>query len=260
MQKKPIYLYRYCSFDIDNRNIGIIENSLLSCPSPKRFNDPFDCRIRLNFSSMSNKQLRDYFRDMINFQIPEISKSELEKRVAYWIMNKEEAISHSLTVYENIDKYLGIFSLSARKNHLLLWAHYTSGHGGFLIEFSAQLLINFLKDKFDPINHSAYLYKVVYKNYCPKILPDKEMYKISLVKNKVWQYEKEYRIIFGEGADKSIQVSPEVINSVILGCEIKEENEAKIIDILRKKGNNIILYKAKKKNYKFGLDYIPINY
>jgi hypothetical protein len=254
-------LYRYCCFDKDDRNIGIIENSLLPCPSPQRFNDPFDCRIRLNFNIKNEEQLKNYFRDMVNHFFPNISEQEKEKKILFFVENKETAVDYFNKIYEGYcDNNLGIFSLSARRNHFLLWSHYTCGHHGFSIEFSTKKLLRYLKSKYDPESHLVHLDKIKYSNSYPEIFPGPDMYNITLVKSKVWEYEKEYRLIFYKGVDKSVRVSPEVIHSIILGCEIEEENEAKVIKLLREKRNNIILYKAKKKSYKFGLDYIQINY
>lgn len=97
---KPEKLYRYYPLDPSNKKfmkriLHILRNHSLFATSPREFNDPFDCIVKLEMSDQRREK-------------------EIQSRV---------------------NQHAGVVSFSENKDHILMWAHYANKHLGVCLEF-----------------------------------------------------------------------------------------------------------------------------
>ena len=98
-------------------------------------------------------------------------------------------------------------------------------------------------------NKILILHKVKYNSEYPiinrfKINTTDRMKAQILTKSKDWEYEEEFRMIFEDGADTNLILPDDAIRRVIIGCNIKENQFAKIKEIIRNRKNRVGLFKA----------------
>jgi hypothetical protein len=266
----PSFLYKYRYFDSKRFYSTLFEEGKLFCSSPQNFNDPFDCVVRIDYSSPSESDIFKKFYRMEKYLHPDWPEPQILASVNMLINNfdktplnnKEEIKSKILN---HIYTYVGIYSLSAEPNNLLLWSHYSDSHKGFLIEFNALYLKNFLVNTYLRQDHKHLLFEVEYSDTYKLISAysdnfDEELRKALLTKSTNWIYEKEWRILYYKGANQYIEIPaeilPDIICSVVVGSKISNDNESKIKSIL--KNVNIPLRKAYQSENKFELIYKDI--
>lgn len=134
---EQIIVYKYRSWkNAFHKNI-LLHNELYLA-SPKDFNDPFDCRVSENFSSLNEEQLVEYFSNIAK------QKYGTNNIVInpYDIYADRNAIQkhRDLIHFKNQDTYYGILSLSLSWNSILNWSHYADCHRGFCVGFDLKKL------------------------------------------------------------------------------------------------------------------------
>ena len=134
--------------------------------------------------------------------------------------------------FRNVINQIKIFSLSSLRNSILMWSHYADSHKGLCIgyEFDQNYLTE-VKANLDVVeyrrtyNRDEYEFKNIF-------------YELYFVKNEIWEYENEFRLITYKG--KSFVKSP-TIKEVIFGLNTSEK-EKRIIRNKLKSIKNIQYY------------------
>lgn len=263
----PQYLYRYLCFDDQGFHLRLFTHNELFCASPKHFNDPFDCKVPIDYSKGTKIQMLLKLEDMIRNEHPDWSRKQIREKAKHDYKSPAVKLSKDPQVsWERIkefsENFFGIVSFSEDKNNLLMWGHYANAHTGFLVEFDAHNLKNFLSNFSIYTRNAHMLYKVEYANYFPIIDPYNQNFehikKMFLTKSDIWVYEKEWRIVFAVGADRKIIVPDDIFNDivkqVIIGLKANKENREQLISILEKK--NILYKTAVQSNTKYELNYV----
>lgn len=211
--KFPESFFKYYSFNTNS--VNSFTNNYLYFSHPNQLNDILDCSENLlNLNSCSKNDYDGFISHIVesfgidknNFFPYEIAKAdnfiELRKLIFF------------LKFYNR-----GILSLTTNPFNKLMMPHYTNERG-FVVEFNAKMLIDFFKNEYDdkavkvfPINYSDSLKPIDYfekliKNEEFKIVNQKgdfintvevddiiPILYISSVKDSVWSYEKEWRIL-----------------------------------------------------------------
>lgn len=141
---------------------------------------------------------------------------------------------------EYLNRHLGLLSLSARKDELLLWAHYADNHRGMVIGFDSNhsffqnevhirdrnydVLINITSPGFGSLR------EVTYQNDRFPIKLGEDVLEAFFYKSQHWQYEEEYRVFrsLADANDASVtgihlfDIPPEAITVVIAGARADE--------------------------------------
>ena len=161
---------------------------------------------------------------------------------------KAEEIKASISLFrEKGEEYLRLInslfrigSLATDCKNRLMWSHYSDSHKGYCIEF------DFSGN--DPYTMSNLPLPVLYSENRPLIpweaainkTPDK-MEEASkqvmvglLTKDKIWEYENEWRILISAKDDPKLKMPP--ITCVYLGASIEESDKTQILEIAREKG------------------------
>lgn len=154
--------------------------------------------------------------------------------------------------YSFLDK-IGVFCMSEKNDHILMWSHYSASHTGFCLEFNATT---------EFFGRSQ---KIIYKLNYPKVnffkSTQQEKTEASLLTKAIfWKYEKEWRVIEHRKGPRVYIFPKELLTGVIFGCSISQENRKKILKWCSDRKHWPNLYQARVKKREFGLDILEIDY
>jgi len=180
-ERYPQWIYKYRA--LNDAFYKMLLNHSLWFSDSENFNDPYDCRVHIDFNN-SEAEIQAYHER--NGATPDAAKiaakSTIEKPNDYKkIFNDKisKAISKS-----------GICCFSENKDSILMWSHYSDSHKGVCLKF------DILKDPAFFIVPVAVNYK---KEYGPiKYIGNEEGFLKNLIitKSKInWGYEEEIRIL-----------------------------------------------------------------
>lgn len=259
MNSKTEILYKYrswpCKYDINRYQRRILTKNEIYFSSAEQFNDPFDNSLPFkykesdltrenlfnklyavgirNWPKMTDVQLRKICNERINSGAFENGK--------YWKENNDDNI-------KSIKSSLGIFSLSAVNDCILMWSHYADSHRGYCIGFDSDILFRL----------SGSLGNVLYDNRFPEIgLFDDSLegfIKIFITKSESWSYEHEYRILKTYFAKKTITFTNDCVKQIIFGCKMEPAKKKEITRIAVSKFNNVELFEAEMNSSEFKID------
>lgn len=258
----PEIIYKYRNWTNEYHKNLIYKNQLYMS-SPEYFNDPFDCRIPSSYMSLdSPEKIEAYVDSFISRHKDFLIGKGLNLRQEKMIMIKkfeqnlnQIQLNHEQTLFESQNKHLGVLSLSARWDSILMWSHYGDFHKGYCVGFYEEKLRNSnLFGKGGPISYNP-------ENIIPTVEPgDHSIEKGFLqthTKSYDWKYEEEYRLVkmfFPNVAtedDRTKVVKDECFAEVIIGLLTPEKAKKEIIKAAREKGLKV--YQAKKVPFKFEL-------
>lgn len=186
--KKPENIYKFYGFE--NHHIDAFIEGYLYAAHPFELNDVLDCNSDLVYSSK-----RLHRNEYVNLyksanQIDKLYNND-KKNIQF--------ISDALSILSNI---YGIISLTAEKNHPLMWAHYAQ-EKGFQIKFKTKELEEGIQKNLKKNNEESYGFFPI--NYVAKLKPidiygfnhgiNVPFLYLTNVKLKNWSYENEWRLI-----------------------------------------------------------------
>jgi len=178
------------------------------------------------------------------------------------------------TLLNAMNQEIGMLCLTEKRDNLLMWAHYTLNHTGFVIQFETQNL--FFDQRKNPNEIRRHLKKVRYTKKRPELtLMDPSLSKeqtidrwvndIFFVKSEHWEYEQEWRMAMTlrdcqrviQKDSHKIHLFPfpkDSVKAVILGCKISKDNKDSIMQIVTQDRNyshvEIIQAKIDEKEYR----------
>ena len=226
--------------------IKILENRSLAFRNPLSFNDPFEFSLNLiDFSTMSEADIREVVNDCYSFlnrkdrrQLWEAGKTTLLK-----------TLSGELEKLMKLDiEHHGVSCFSAEYDHLLLWSHYAKSHTGVCIGFDMVELFYIIAQDSHP---ERLIRKVDYRD---ELLPFPYMkgrqeatIRWMTTKSKVWDYEKEIRIIlsflkFNKEHLHFQKINKESFQTIYLGSQIQMEDAQSIREICKANYPHIKIY------------------
>jgi len=142
----------------------------------------------------------------------------------------------------------------------LMWAHYADKHKGFCIEYDfsgteKEILSNFPL----PVVYSEKSPLVPWNDILEESIESiKEKIILGLLtKDKIWEYENEWRIFIKATADANFKMPK--ISCIYLGASIEKENRDKIIDIARIHKIPVKQMRVDRGAYDLHAEDIPIN-
>ena len=241
-QDATVILYKY----VPPERIDILHSGRIAFSDPKMFNDPFEVSPvlaaddpdaillhRIRTLLRTEPTFRDRLKTLERrhpgltkggeFVISERTEEEIQARIDK--LQDEHGMKR--LVYENATNIIGVLSLSAVPDSILMWAHYTAQHKGFVIGFDTAhpswLKMQEGTDVGRPV-------KVTYakRRPAPQSMDDVRPDHIWYTKSDVWSYEEEWRVTRFIGlpqrrADLRVAVPlypfpKEAVVKVILGC------------------------------------------
>lgn len=251
--REPEFLYRYCT--LNKHTERIFTHNEIYFPSPDKFNDPFDSKIRL-IPKGTRQQERSFFLEELRKLYPNAPRRELQGRA------KEISKSPELKrqYIERLNKLgtshiteLGVLSLTENKENILMWAHYAAQHTGFCLEFDAY---NLFFARALPVGYDVSLptLNLIQRHQREDIVD------MLLTKAKDWEYEQEWRIVDHENGPGVQSFPEEALTGVILGCRMQDGCKNRIRDWCSKRQPRPTLYQAREKETEFGLNIVDVPY
>lgn len=164
--------------------------------------------------------------------------------------------------------------LSETPSSILMWSHYAVNHTGFCIEYDFNSLSKenqYILEHLDKVTYSdqmpslqiTSLIQMMRKKLDPTFKKDHKITKITtktcieaiLTKSSVWNYEKEWRIVFSK-KDTNIPKKFPCASKIILGADISDYNKALLLSLAQKK--NIPVFQAYLTPNKYAIDFYQI--
>lgn len=272
---------------VTEERIDILKDSCIRFTQPSRFNDPFDVFPYLK-AIADDKYVEELIESGWNEAeidkiweetyikmseespivkcIPKEKLRELTLQHIPKLKNIYESFSNQffklndpamrqrflLSIGKALDAF-GILCVAERSDNLLMWAHYSNGHRGFVIEFDETHSYFDRRTKPDEIRR--HLKKVIYSKQRPEIMfydsrisesenLDIWISKFFWNKGDSWEYEQEWRMFdILKDCQKKIPKGNEdvylfslpldCVKGVILGCKMSEENRRSFINLLQ---------------------------
>lgn len=250
---KPLYLYKYRSLNpltgAREHTLDILKNNRLYLSPPKDFNDPFDCKLPVDWSGLDldkilNANLKG-MEDALGKDVVDGARKQIyEKHPSY---NDELLKEGEKAIYAEYDK-IGITSFSGvgKRKDMLMWAHYANNHSGICLVFIDEAPIGRI------------LIDVEYVETPPKIkiigATGEDMKKALTTKAKFWEYEDEYRVVALGQAGTTLSFQLPSLVGVQFGLRTLEADKKEILEILRqKKYPGVGIYQMSKSQDKFEL-------
>ena len=154
---ETIYKYRDWKNEYHKK---ILTNQEIFFSSPRLFNDPFDCRIQIAYHKLKEdeKLAIDYFSIFVGRQFPHLTKQQKEKEVQRLISegrfkDDEYILQANQKSIEQLHDIYGVLSLTAVKDNILMWAHYSNDHQGFCVGFDSIKLFDYFGGGGGEINY-----------------------------------------------------------------------------------------------------------
>ena len=241
----PEFLYKYLPLNQQNRGRveDIFVNNRIYFCSPKEFNDPFDCCVELSPDGTED-EWRDYLLGVLGYEQPNVGQCERRKQVDRIIKAGKYRQIDPGVITRSIHT-LGIYCLSAVKDEILLWSHYSEKHTGMVLEFKS-------RPGDTPFGRAQ---PVEYREQYPNVSmigTDIDRWRaLVLTKSKHWEYEKEYRIIDQQNGPGLCDFPDHLLAGVILGCKMPERMKADVRQWISARSKKPLIYQAVKMNREF---------
>lgn len=217
---RPESVYKYFSFN--KLSLDAFINHYLFSSHPMKLNDKYDCAGDLiDYSNLNldifihhlSKELGLFTEDKI---------ADLFNSGNKWVLDRSTADLYHIRLFMKF----GLISFTEDPKNTLMWAHYAQ-NSGFVLKMKVALLP---KDFFGPfpINYCEKLNKIDFSKYDPSLC----ILYLSNVKQKVWEYENEWRYLtynkegkyhpFYSNSDlksRKFYYNPDAIEEIILGYD-----------------------------------------
>jgi len=248
----PLYLYKYRSLRYGlgrhATRIALLEHAIYF-PIYAMFNDPFDCN--LDVSPIADKSTCTARLREINPTMSEAELAELVERE----MSPERVAAIDASVRAGRARTLegvGILSLSARPDDLVMWSYYADGHRGVCLQFrltGAKLFgCDLTQVSYRPEAPPFTVYDRIDEHWARRSLSTKAL---------AWQHEQEWRIIWRIPGMNNFP--PQDLTGVILGAQISSEDRAQVLDWIRASCSAPLCYQARRKVASFGIEILPVD-
>jgi hypothetical protein len=194
---RPRFLYKYVSC----ARWDVVRNREIRFTQFDDLNDPYETQRIRNITEVQSYEEYDRlihppvytpYNPMIGWTPEKLQALAIDRRRSE--LEREEYIKQALLS-------LGILSLSAQPDNLLLWAHYAENHRGMILQFDTES--RFFSEQYTPHswfrqhNRLFQLHKVRYVRGIPvlrSVRPETSLEKIIFTKSAHWRYEDEWRL------------------------------------------------------------------
>lgn len=266
--------------------IDVLQDNLICFNNPRHFNDPFEFFSLYNFDGfLIELEKRFENLDIINHFTPQqlsfyqsLNPSQqliMLTSIKSFVNKLHEGNISTITnnariAFEKLnDEFIKItraLCLTEKPDNILMWAHYSNSHTGFVVEFDQTNEFfhqgKTLKDEY------GYIRKVEYKNTIPEIDPVSDNIAAHyLIKSDEWKYEQEWRMFATvQNAAKQIinndsiydlyKLPSNAIKRIILGCQANPKFIGLMTEVIKTEPrySHVVITKARRSNSKFAIE------
>lgn len=222
-----LYRYRF----LNDKTYNSVSDNYFWLSSPDTFNDPFDCHLKddyFTFESISDEN--DWSNIHQSYYDTVIYPSYLNNGIACFAESHEE---------------------------ILLWSHYADCHRGVCLGFDFSRLSKEFMDIVFKVNYTEAYPQIHYSEFLKSGLQNSYNYifKALATKYKVWQYEKEWRMIIPGYNNKKMAYPEQLLSRVYLGCNINSQDKETILSIIGCKSQKPEVFQCEMAKKAFALEY-----
>ena len=245
----PLYLYKYRSLRDEWGREGArlaLQDHAIYFPIYTQFNDPFDCN--LDVSPTSDRETCATRLREIN---PEMSEPELAKMSEREMSPGRVAAIDAAVRAARVEtlKNVGILSLSAKPDDLLMWSYYADGHRGLCLQFRLNgdrlFGCELTQVRYEPEPPRFTVYDRIDLDWTRRSLSTKAL---------AWQHEQEWRILWRVPGMNEFPA--EDLTGVILGAQISAQDRATVLDWSRASRSAPVCYQARRKVGSFAIEIV----
>jgi len=287
------FFYKYTTADTAKK---ILQNLNVRWSSPVLFNDPFDTQIDLSmgfsFDDISQplaerfnklifsedeptidnsalghiivKKLRPLRKKLPEDKWKEIFEQSLEKGAT----SAREALESAQKDWKSYLSTFKVFCVAEEYDNLLMWSHYAEHHSGVVFKFKCIPSLDTALCAATPINYQTDMPNfgsldewVEHLTGLKRINMQEKSKEFIYTKSTDWSYEKEWRVYTIREEENhqtyvDLEILPEEINSLYLGCNINDVNKKEILSLLQAENlKHVDVHQAKQSDIKFKLEF-----
>lgn len=262
-QKKSYYKYRALYQIGANRQrepnpntMSIFTNAEIYYSTPKDFNDPFDCNLKLHVTDSTDAEWEEYCVQLADTS-PENKTNLLKaKKLKLWRTHPEQFLSLCDNYRRKIYHESSMHCFSKRKDSIPMFSYYADEHRGIVAEFTfadCEVPCGFsLRDPGNP--HKLYGGKIVIGDAIyPPTFPELNYHRLNkremidsliFTKYNEWAHEDEFRI-FRDGIPAAlVQFDRKILTRVIFGCRTTQADVELVKSWLSGWPSDVVLSKA----------------
>lgn len=216
------FIYKYVTGD-GARLRHYLLNSTFFLASPRKFNDPYDCRCHISDECTANE--REVALQILA-QKMRLNSLQLALLREQWDMPNLPQIVKEGT--EQTWAETGITCLTTDPRNLLMWSHYADYHRGFCIGFEIA------KD----MDTFCTALPVKYTDDYPSVRlfgDDREIVNAMFHKGSPWAYENEYRIVRPGQAGNTLRFEPASLSMILIGAMAPIEAVEELNGVLKER-------------------------
>jgi hypothetical protein len=257
--KIPAVIYKYRSFDNPFHQTALFKQELY-LPSANEFNDPYDSNMPFAYREEEMTEENIFQKLLILARLDHPGKDETFIHQAAYNAHQERRFNDENhldrideQIFQNVCNTFGILSLTPDCRNLLMWSYYGNSHKGFCIGYDSKYLV------------SCGLFgmggAVRYSEDFPKLsLFEKAgmLSKMYYAKSKVWEHEKEYRLLHNYKRGKMHILPKEAISEVVLGCRLTDSERMKYAAAIMKELPHASIFQIERNKKKFSLSKTPV--
>ena len=281
------FLYKYCSPEVARL---ILQSKKVRFSPISEFNDPFELKIfpsegftpfefghaiannildvlYLGEELQTDGSVQKLIKAYQEGHFEKMSAQDFAMDVGVMLAKKSfttEPSQWAQVVHGRIAKEVGAFCLSEAFNNLLMWAHYSKNHEGFVIGFDVtkgegafdRMAPVLYRDKYptDDDAHGAaarFLGRKDKENRAGKRFMQMNLF----TKSSEWSYEREWRALGGNFENSLVEVAPAAFVSLYTGCRSNSQTISEVVGLARSLNPNIGVMKAKISTNAFALEF-----
>jgi hypothetical protein len=241
----PTTVYKYLRVDRNTLSLLIFHELYFSNPV-KDFNDPFDFRIRADFTQLFEEVAKDEQRD------PKKPR-QLGLGGDLSSMESSEFVGLNSSMNKLFFDKIGVCCFSSKNDDILMFSHYADQHRGICLGFSSSIL----EQNFSRPEKSNKFQKVEYVSEFPDLkLGSSNMHEITRLysmKSKQWEYEEEYRLLVHDGRG-SREFPKNALREVVFGCATPASDKRLIRRVIDLQKTSVLFLQARKARNRFELE------
>ena len=265
--------YKYLPFR-SKEGSNFFENFLLRYTQPSELNDPYECSplitrvessyVPLHWQNMGHhhwfEKIEDltatgrelYFLNVAQGLTAKIQSGELDEQIS-----RIEVLAK-----KNLDENFGLLSLSKRRDHQLMWAHYAESASGYAVGFDLSHDY-FMRPKWEPVKYSEERAEAPLSGKAPYLYTEEQL----LTKHNDWSYEEEIRHIRPLGERSKLvaesiclfSIPQESIRCYIFGPKTSDEDMTALLKATEKHSLKVNFFRAQLRKGKFGFDILEFH-
>jgi len=272
-------LYKY----LPPERIAVLQRNLIRYTPPGAFNDPFESSPHLSAFADDETlrrlgvELLPQAREDIWARLPDSLKARVERGTLDALVSDVDVINSAASlvptfraqVTARVNEKVGILSLSARRDSLLMWAHYSAAHTGFVIGVDSTHP-TFTSPR-SPDATAPRLREVTYSSERPsRTLAELSPTDVFFTKSQEWGYEHEWRAL--ERLQDAIETKhdepwaihlfnlpSECVREMVIGCRMTPKDEALVRSVLTEsRYQHVRLLSAEVDDRHFALNVVPV--